>query len=292
MASKSAIKSFNHSLYRIMTKHKNGISNTSRQGKIERIKCINHDLQSMGYVLRNIHSLKARHVTALVAHWKERKLSVGRIKNLMSDLRFISSAINKTSIVKNNRDYDIGARHAVSGVNRAIVNPDFSGISDPRLHASVQLQRVFGLRREECLKIKPNIADRNNFLKLEGSWTKGGVGRMIPIRTEEQRFWLEQAKILVNQNDSMIPNDKTYLQQRRYYDRTTGAAGFNNLHGLRHAYAQERYRELSGWDAPVNGGRQRSELSKDEQAIDRKVRRMISGELGHSRVAVTRIYLG
>ncbi|GAB3112559.1 hypothetical protein GCM10027217_41860 [Pseudomaricurvus hydrocarbonicus] len=31
-------------------------------------------------------------------------------------------------------------------------------------------------------------------------------------------------------------------------------AGLSKLHGLRHAYAQERYRELTGWNAPANGG--------------------------------------
>ncbi len=39
------------------------------------------DLISIGYKLRNIHSLKQKHILAVVKYWQEKKLSVATIKN-------------------------------------------------------------------------------------------------------------------------------------------------------------------------------------------------------------------
>ncbi len=55
------------------------------------------------------------------------------------------------------------------------------------LSASVQLQRHFGLRREEAMKIQPSAADQGDCLYLKTSWTKGGRPRTIPITTTIQR---------------------------------------------------------------------------------------------------------
>lgn len=52
---------------------------------------------------------------------------------------------------------------------------------------SLELQRAFGLQREEAMKCQPNYADRGDHLMLKASWTKGGKPRTIPIRTDQQR---------------------------------------------------------------------------------------------------------
>ena len=74
---------------------------------------------------------------------------------------------------------------------------------------SLELQRVFGLRREECLKIKPHMADKKTHLELLPSWCKGGRGRLVPIRTEEQHYWLDRSKELALEfGNSLIPREK------------------------------------------------------------------------------------
>jgi hypothetical protein len=45
------------------------------------------------------------------------------------------------------------------------------------------------------------------------------------------------------------------------YDRETKAIGLKNLHGLRHAYAQTRYKELTGLEAPINGGLKKKQMN-------------------------------
>jgi hypothetical protein len=64
------------------------------------------------------------------------------------------------------------------------------------------------------------------------------------------------------------------------------------LHGLRHAYAQRRYEELTGWKAPVAGGPAAKSLNEEQRALDRGARETISRELGHDREQITAVYLG
>jgi len=149
------------------------------------------------------------------------------------------------------------------------------------------------LRREESLKIKPHLADKGNRLELLPTWCKGGRSRIIPIRTEEQRYWLDQAKLIAgNFGNSLIPQNKKYIQQRRIYDRQVAKGGLKNLHGLRHAYAQQRYKELTGWEAPINGGPKSRNLTQEQKQIDYQARMILTEELGHSREQITVNYLG
>ena len=39
---------------------------------------------------------------------------------------------------------------------------------------SLELQRAFGLRREEAMKFQPSYADQKDHITLKASWTKGG----------------------------------------------------------------------------------------------------------------------
>ena len=71
----------------------------------------------------------------------------------------------------------------------------------------------------------------------------------------------------------------------------TSEAGLRNLHGLRHAYAQRRYKELTGWDAPINGGPNSKQLTPAQKEIDHYARMTLSEHLGHGRKSVLVNYL-
>ncbi len=64
------------------------------------------------------------------------------------------------------------------------------------------------------------------------------------------------------------------------------------MHGLRHAYAQKRYFELTGWECPANGGPKKSQMAENLRYIDTLARQEISQELGHTRLPITDVYLG
>jgi hypothetical protein len=91
---------------------------------------------------------------------------------------------------------------------------------------------------------------------------------------------------------SLIPANKKYVQQKRLFERLCKEAGLSKTHGLRYAYAQERYKELTGWDCPACGGKISKELTTAEKDQDLKARLQISFELGHNREEVTAVYLG
>ncbi len=156
---------------------------------------------------------------------------------------------------------------------------------------SLELQRAFGLRREEAIKISPSYADRGDRLELKASWTKGGKARVIPIRTAEQRTALDRARQLAGLG-ALIPPNRNYIQQLRLYEGQTLRAGLCGMHGLRHAYAQQRYQALTGWLAPAAGGPATATLTAEQKALDQSARLEISQELGHIREQITTVYCG
>ena len=168
---------------------------------------------------------------------------------------------------------------------------DLERISDPHVRMSLELQQAFGLRREEAIKFIPSFADCGDHIRLKSTWTKGGKERDVPIRTDEQRTVLKRAHQLVGKG-ALIPSDRNYVQQLRAYERQTANAGLSKLHGLRHAYAQARYEELTGWKAPAAGGPIARMLSPGQKVMDRQARRTISQELGHIREQISSAYLG
>jgi hypothetical protein len=91
---------------------------------------------------------------------------------------------------------------------------------------------------------------------------------------------------------SLIPGGRQYIEQLRIYERHTANAGLSKMHGLRHAYAQQRYQELTGWPAPHAGGPTKAKLSEAQRRRDHEARLTISKELGHVREQITAVYLG
>jgi integrase len=164
-------------------------------------------------------------------------------------------------------------------------------VKDEYVRMSLELQQAFGLRREEAMKFQPSFADRGDHLVLKASWTKGGRERIIPIRTEGQREVLDRARRLAGLG-SLIPSSRNYVHQMRVYEGNTRRAGLSHMHGLRHAYAQNRYEELAGWKSPAAGGPNSKALTPEQRELDRAARLTISRELGHEREGVTCAYLG
>ena len=159
--------------------------------------------------------------------------------------------------------------------------------------ASLRLQSEFGLRREEAIKIVPEQADQGDKLVLQASWCKGGRERVLPIRTASQRAALDEAKALAatTEKGSLIPTQK-YVQQKWRFEYQCRKAGLNGSHGLRHEYAQRRFREFAGFDCPLAGGPRRQDMTPDMRRANYAARLAVAGELGHGRMDVVNSYLG
>jgi hypothetical protein len=248
----------------------------------------------MGFVNMHVQSLKPKHVEKLVERWKAEGLSTGTLKNRMAELRWWAEKNGKANVVaKSNDAYGIADRRYVTNVSKArqLTSGDLAQVTDPYARMSLRLQATFGLRRKESIKIQPAWADRGDTLMIKASWGKGRRAREIPIRNAEQRRVLDEAKRFAGKG-SLIPADRSYVEQLHRFEYQCDRAGIHRVHGHRHQYAQERYRELTGWSAPAVGGPRSRELTREQKTIDREARLTISSELGHEREQVTAIYLG
>ena len=265
----------------------------TQANRFRSLQLISQELKEMGFKMSGARSFKPKHVEKLIARWQREGLNTGTLKNRMGHLRWLLAKVNKSSILpRDNASLGIENRQA-SGQNRAqTLNLEkLQAIPSDRMQASMKLMAAFGLRMEEALKFRPEVADKGDCLALSPSWTKGGRARVIPILTSRQRALLDEVKAMAGEG-SLIPPDKIYIQHRKAFEYQTLKAGFTNLHGLRHKYAQARYKSLTGWACPMAGGKKPEDMNATEQQEDIAARLTVSRELGHNRIEITKDYLG
>lgn len=273
--------------------HKEGGFGTQKD-RSNILQLAGRQLREAGFRGMTPESLKPKHVNHLVNRWKEEKLSPGAIKNRMSALRWWAAKVGKPAIIpRTNAELGIEERTRIATESKAKpLSDDLLGkVGNRYVEASLRLQEAFGLRREESIKIQPQMALRGAVLSLKGSWCKGGRPRSIEVRTDKQREALAFAQA-VAKGGALIPHDKNYIEQLNVFKHVTSQANIDNVHGFRHYYAQQRYEELTGNKAPVEGGLSRSEMSPEQKQVDDSARMHISQELGHGRLDVVSSYLG
>lgn len=269
-------------------------SHSTQANRLKILNLVADQIYGLGFRNLKLGNIKPKHIDALVNHWKLEGLTPGTIKNRMSCLRWLAEKINKPSLMaKDNSSYGIEKRVYVTNKSKAkkLDSEKLEDITDPYTRMSLRLQEAFGLRKEESIKFIPTYADMGDRIRLKASWTKGGLYREVLIRNDYQRQVLGEARALVG-SGSLIPKSMNYVEQMRRFDYQTNKADIDHVHGLRHAYAQLRYEEITGWKSPAAGGKTSKQLTKAEKAIDLQARLIISAELGHKREGITAIYLG
>jgi len=287
------VRELNYQLKQLCRRNRDG-SYRTQTDRERQLTLIANQLHTLGYRKMNVQSLKPKHVEALVKHWQGETLSVGAIKNRLTVIRWWAQKVNRQNVVARSNDhYGIPDRQFVTNRSKArvVTLQDLERVRDLHVRMSLELQQAFGLRREEAIKFQPSFADRGEHIALKASWTKGGKARVIPVRSEVQRAVLDRAHQLAGRG-SLIPSARNYRQQLRIYERHTANAGLSKMHGLRHAYAQQRYQELTGWSAPAAGGPTVQVLRPAQKQLDQQARLTISQELGHERLQIVAIYLG
>ena len=254
--------------------------------------------------VEGVHQLKPKnlnpkHINLVVAQLRAEveagTLSIGSAKNWLSHLRAYVRLIDRPYLVpRTNAELGFGNRVHVPSESRAVVltGGHLERVDCPFVAMSLKLQREFGMRREEAVKIQPEWAHQGDKLVLKDTWCKGKRERVLDIRTEAQRAVLEEAKQLAatTRQGSLIPTEK-YIQQVKRFEYQCHKAGLNGSHGLRHQYAQNRYLELAGFACPLAGGPTRKDMTPEMRRTDHEVRLEISRELGHGRVSILSSYL-
>lgn len=287
------MRDLNYQLKELCARNKDG-SFATRAARERNLSLIATQLHELSFRHMTPHSLKPKHIEALIKLWKRNGIATGTIKNRMAHLRWWAEKVGKHSVIpKHNDKLDIERRVYLTNESKAreLIPAELNQITDERIKLSLELQYAFGLRTEESLKFRPSLADKGNHIWLKGSWCKGGQSRTVPITNQYQRQVLDRAHA-VAKSGSMIPSILSYKAQLAKYKAECYRIGLSKMHGHRHSYAQRRYLELTGWSAPSAGGPTVDHLSVEQRELDEKVRFAISEELGHHRKEITNVYLG
>lgn len=289
------MKRLHYELTQLLARNRDGAYSTQAQRRSVLLLSATQLLEA-GYRDLTVYTFKGRHINTLLARWRTEGLTPGTLKNRLAALRWWAEKVgNPTLMATRNAHYGVPTRETVPRVSKAqtVTEPQLARVRDPYTRMTLQLQLAFGLRREEAIKIKPWQADRGDRLVLQGSWTKGGRPRDVPLTTLAQRDILDRAKAFVgSKGASLIPPDHTYAQQLHRYEGQIRQAGLTHMHGLRHHYAQALYEAEAGVPSPVNGGPLLHELAADQRARVRHARQVVSTALGHGRPEVTATYVG
>jgi len=166
--------------------------------------------------------------------------------------------------------------------------------NNPAGAAVARLARDLGLRSREAslfdAKRALHEAERTGSVTVTRG-TKGGLARVVPITHPDQLDTLRSAVQAQGNRRNLIPQDRswktwcdgTLRATRETVQDHTGAG----LHNLRASFACQRYKSLTGHDAPVVAGRMIA-----SRAVDYAARLRISAELGHGRIDVVASYIG
>lgn len=281
-------------------------STQTREDRKKVLLLVFAQLKALGYPLASPYNLKEKHIEVLAKHWGEQGLGARTLHTRMSMLRVFSRWIGKPGMVKDTSDYFPDAQRISTatdnkaweahGLDPAEIIEQALAL-DKRFGIMLMLQKEFGLRVKETLELAPLkgvTPDGCHLMVVDG--TKGGLPRLVPIRTEAQRHALSCAQVIVakGKNKRMRWDGMTFEQSRnRFYDimkklgLTRGDKGVT-AHGLRHGFAQARSRSITRQPTPIEGGK-----PKDvDPQLHAQAQQTVSLELGHRRKDVTNFYYG
>lgn len=290
----------------LVDRHKDG-SFSSRNGRKVILGAIGKELKKE-FRMQKIDNLKQKHIFHLVDKWKIQELSNATIKNRMTHLRWAADVMGKENLIPaKNADLGIEDRSIDYNNNKAWTPSNELKDSLPeRLSIQVDLMREFGMRFKEAALFRP-LEDSSSTLIRVDYGTKGGRERDVPITNERQKEVLERAREYVRShpesvNGNLLNPLESYKKfedsaRNTYRDFGVTKDGIGSCHGLRHAYAQQRYEALTGWTSPAQMNEEerqefKAKMTSEMKEFDRQKRLELSHELGHGRVDVVANYIG
>lgn len=263
-------------------------------------------LKKLGFHLHDPSNFKPKHMKALGTYWEAQDLNSSTIQSRISVFRTFCQWIGKEGMIGDSADYVLD-KNSVKRVYAAKKDKSWSNPEkeidmeealdrvfkvDYRVALYITIADAFGLRIRECYMLKPHRADHGSYLAIaEG--TKGGRDRVLPIETDDQRQVIDTAKYFAPKvTDHIGLPGKTLKQTVNRVNYVLRKCGITEkdlgatFHGLRHGYANNLFKSLSGENSPVRGG---ANISGE---VDELARLKVSEALGHSRKSVTSAYLG
>lgn len=283
---------------------KRSVSQATETKYVQSITLMVQTLAEKNIRIQNLTELSQKHLKLVMQEWEARELSASSLATRFSCLARFYGWLGKGLTVGSVKDTLVnpaaGTRQysAVTpkawdkaGIDFAHILPQVETLC-PYCAVFLLLSREFGLRVQEAAALKPLENDKDTYLAITHG-AKGGRGRAIPIETPGQRRALDIAKAAANPRSGLLrASGKTQQQAISSFYKVMGRVGLTRrqlgvtAHGLRHQYANEIYAQESGVDAPVNGGQ------APDRATELRARKVVTENLGHSRLSVTTAYTG
>lgn len=256
-----------------------------------------------------------KHVGLAVSQWKDEGLSAATIKNYLAGVRALCRAYGNDRIAPDNAAFGVQNRVYIDNRDKsvserqyanAVAELECSGDAlKERVAMMLRYQRTLGMRMEESIKFNPIRDCLGNQAHIHVG-TKGGRPRWLKMNGE-QRDLIEAARESGFYNrvtDTIIPKGRSERQWVNFVYKSVAGVGLTKggngtMHGLRHAYAQDRFVTLTGFDPPVKYDSLPDyqagafvKAGEDFGKLQDKARAIISEELGHSRMGIVSQYLG
>ncbi|WP_342133515.1 tyrosine-type recombinase/integrase [Hydrogenophaga sp. OTU3427] len=272
----------------------------------ERLKSVDGHMKRLNMRPGDLVSLTARQVERLFIELIAEGLSAKHLANLNTAVRRLCVWLNKpdlcpplkyfTDDVSRITTSNYASRPKDWGLDTELAEELIKEVGEICVYTAchLRLAGAFGLRVEEALSAKPEEMIRYGSLHILAG-TKGGRSRVVPIETDRQRMVLAEALELADSNPHGLigPSRRRSMKQAKWHlYNVLKEVGLTKAdkglvaHGLRHGYAQECYKALTGTDTPVRGG------LVLEKSQDKRVRKELAFRLGHSRTDIVSAYIG
>lgn len=291
-------------IYKNLEKQINSVFKHNRQGAYKTKEKYQNDTKNFAkflakeFRLKSMKNISDKHLEKYIKSMQEQKLAPSTIKDRLSAVRFFHDKLDKTKhSLSDNSKFSLDQRQ-FGGVNRAWKEGEYRDFlklceqrQNDRMASIAVLARNEGLRIHETLKIDRNAVEKAlkvGELTVKG---KGGKVREIPL-SQESRAMLKERILDVERGQKLFiqKNEPTHLvikqcqnfinrHREKFQDpqrREQAQADIQQqitFHGLRHAYAQDKF-----------------EGFKSQGLKDYDARVAVSNLLGHERDDVTRIY--
>lgn len=275
------------------------------EGKyVQALRTFVNELDELNIRVRNLNELTTKHLVRVMRAWEEKGLSASTLATRYSCLKRVYMWMGKgggLGSVKSLMANPQSAMRSYSAVTQQAWDQKGVALAEllplideqcPYTGAHLRLCQAFGLRVQEAISLKPEESDKGDaLLILHGA--KGGRGRTIPVASEYQREVLDHVRMVAHPRTGLLRKSSQTLaaakshfyEIMRRFGLTKSGLGVT-AHGLRHQYANQEYKNISGEDAPVNGGLQ---IDRETEMTARKA---VTERLGHSRTQITTAYTG
>jgi site-specific recombinase XerD len=282
-------------------------------------------LPNLRHGIQNLDEMRIKHVVALIRAWQETGIAAGTIQGYISILRRFFCLIGKANLLPEGKkleelltkrglqlegrkyipDLQKGWRdlgHDVLGIIQQIRDAGHDVIA-----CQLEMMYAWGLRTAESFGIRPAESEQETNgagLAITRN-TKGGKHRVVYYFKVDlefakyQREVLERAKALAAKHPQKILAIKglKLKQMKARFNWVMRKFGLNKkvlgitAHGLRHQFACDLFRDVSGMPAPVLGLLDASEYRTNAEVVE-KAMLEVSKQLGHERKDIGSAYVG